>query len=49
MLAFAHIPTGTTANEEIDINGNITRGSARGPKGVHVKSLDTKSPIQVRP
>jgi hypothetical protein len=33
---------------EIDINENMRRGSACGPKRVHVKSLDTKRPIQVR-
>src|SRR6266481_1584135 len=43
-------PPAPRPTKEIDTNGNVTRGCARAcsPKGVHVKSLDTKSPIQVR-
>jgi hypothetical protein len=48
MLPFAHIPTGPAADKEIDVNGNITRRSACDPKRPALKSLDTKSPIQVR-
>src|SRR6266850_5978726 len=34
-------PQAPQPTREIDINRNITRGSACGPKEVHVKSLDT--------